>query len=176
MTKILEMILEHDIRPEQVERLDVGTNHNMPNALIHHRPTDELQAKFSMEFCVAILLLQRRGGLPEFTHQVVNRPDVQEMIGKVHFGVHPKAEAAGYDKMTTLIEIHLKDGRRYSARADFGKGSPSNPMSYDEVSEKFRGCTEFACWDTSRSERIIETVRNLEELGSLRELASLLAH
>ena len=176
MTKMLEMIFEHDIRPEQVERLDVGTNHNMPNALIHHRPTDELQAKFSMEFCVAILLLQRRGGLPEFTHQVVNRPDVQEMIGKVHFGVHPEAEAAGYDKMTTLIEIHLKDGRRYSARADFGKGSPSNPMSFDEVAEKFRGCAEFACWDTSSSERIIETVRNLEELGSLRELASLLAH
>jgi 2-methylcitrate dehydratase PrpD len=176
MTKVLEMILEHDIRPEQVERLDVGTNHNMPNALIHHRPTDELQAKFSMEFCVAILLLQRRGGLPEFTNEVVNRPDVQEMIGKVHFGVHPEAEAAGYDKMTTLIEIHLKDGRRYSARADFGKGSPSNPMSYDEVAEKFRGCAEFASWDTSRSERIIETIRNLEELGSLRELASLLAH
>ncbi len=176
MTKLLEMIFEHDIRPEQVERLDVGTNHNMPNALIHHRPTDELQAKFSMEFCVAILLLQRRGGLPEFTNQVVNRPDVQEMIGKVHFAVHPEAEAAGYDKMTTLIEIHLKDGRRYSARADFGKGSPSNPMSYDEVAEKFRGCAEFACWDTSRNERIIDTVRNLEALGSLRELASLLAH
>lgn len=176
MTKMLEMILEHDIRPEQVERLDVGTNHNMPNALIHHRPTDELQAKFSMEFCVAILLLQRRGGLPEFTNKVVNSPDVQEMIGKVHFGVHPEAEAAGYDKMTTLIDIYLKDGRRYSARADFGKGSPSNPMSFDEVAEKFRGCAEFACWDTSRSERIIESVRNLEALGSLRELASLLAN
>jgi len=98
------------------------------------------------------------------------------MIGKVHFAVHPEAEAAGYDKMTTLIEIHLKDGRRYSARADFGKGSPSNPMSYDEVAEKFRGCAEFACWDASRSERIIDTVRNPEALGSLRELASLLAH
>ena len=41
----------------------VGTNQNMPNALIHHRPRTELQAKFSMEFCMAILLLERRAGL-----------------------------------------------------------------------------------------------------------------
>ena len=55
MTEMLRLIREHDIRPEQVERVRVGTNHNMPNALIHHRPTNELQAKFSMEFCMAIL-------------------------------------------------------------------------------------------------------------------------
>ncbi len=175
MTKMIELIRENDIKPEQVDGIDVGTNHNMPNALIHHRPTDELQAKFSMEFCMAILVLRRRGGLPEFTDEVVNRPDVQEMIGKVHFGVHPEAEAAGYDKMTTIIDIHLKDGRTVSGRADFGKGSPSNPMSYDEAADKFRECAEFARWDESSTEQIVETVRKLETLDSVRHLTKLLA-
>lgn len=174
MTKMLELIREHDIQPEQVERVDVGTHHNMPNALIHHRPRNGLEAKFSMEFCMAILLLERRGGLPEFTDEVVSRADVQEMIAKVRFGVHPEAEAAGYDKMTTLIDIHLSDGRTLSGRADFGKGSPSSPMSYDEVADKFRECARFARWDASRMERIVETVGRLEELGSVRELTSLL--
>ena len=82
----------------------------MPNALIHHRPTNELQAKFSMEFCMAILLLERKAGLEQFTDEVVNRPDVQAMIEKVDFGVHPEAEAAGFDKMTTIIEVELDDG------------------------------------------------------------------
>jgi len=149
---MLELILENDIKPEDVERVDVGTNHNMPNALIHHQPKNELQAKFSMEFCMAILLLERRGGLPEFTDEVVNRDDVQAMIAKVKFGVHPEAEAAGYDKMTTIIDIHLKDGRTISGRSDFGKGSPANPMSYDEEADKFRGCAEFAGWDQARTE------------------------
>ncbi|MDW5378033.1 MmgE/PrpD family protein [Halomonas sp. HP20-15] len=170
MTRMLELILEHDIKPGDVDRVNVGTNHNMPNALIHHRPVNELQAKFSMEFCMAILLLERRGGLPEFTDEVVNRSDVQEMLGRVHFGVHPEAEAAGYDKMTTIIDIHLKDGQTISGRADFGKGSPANPMSYDEVADKFRGCAEFAGWDASKTESLIETVRHLEDLASVREL------
>ena len=48
-------------------KVRVGTNRHMPNALIHHRPKNELQAKFSMEFCMAILLLERKAGLAEFT-------------------------------------------------------------------------------------------------------------
>ena len=147
----------------------------MPNALIHHRPTDELQAKFSMEFCMAILLLERRGGLAEFTDDVVNRADVQEMIRRVDFGTHPEAEVAGYDKMTTIIDIHLRDGRTVSGRADFGKGSPANPMSYDDVADKFRGCAAFANWDTERAEQIVEMVRGLESLDAVRDLTRLLA-
>ncbi len=174
MTTMLDLIVEHDIRPEDVERVAVGTNHNMPNALIHHRPVDELQAKFSMEFCIAILLLERRGGLPEFTDEVVNRDDVKAMIEKIDFGVHPDAEAAGYHKMTTIIDIELTDGRRLSGRADFGKGSPANPMSYEEVADKFFGCVEFARFDIARAERIVSLVRELEQLDTVRELTALL--
>ena len=97
------------------------------------------------------------------------------MINRINFGVHPEAEAAGYDKMTTIIDIHMKDGEVISGRADFGKGSPANPMSYDEVADKFRGCAEFAEWDKGKTEQIIETVRTLEQLKSVRELTSLLA-
>jgi 2-methylcitrate dehydratase PrpD len=175
MTKMLELIVEHDIQPDQVERVDVGTNHNMPNALIHHQPTNELQAKFSMEFCMAILLLERRGGLPEFTDEAVNRDDVKAMIARVNFGIHPEAEAAGYDKMTTIIDIHLRDGRTISGRADFGKGSPANPMSYDEAADKFRGCAEFARWDQAKTEDIISVVREIETIESARVLTPLLS-
>src|SRR6185369_4986847 len=143
MGAMLDLIRKHDIRPEQVKHVSVGTNHNMPNALIHHRPKNELQAKFSMEFCMAILLLERRGGLEEFTDEVVNRPDVQAMIERIDFGVHPEAEAAGFDKMTTIIEIELTDGRRIKGQADFGKGSPANPMSDEELAEKFRQCARW---------------------------------
>ncbi len=124
---------------------------------------------------MAILLLERKAGLSEFTDAVVNRPDVQAMIQKVEFGVHPEAEAAGYDKMTTIIEIALTDGRQITGRADFGKGSPANPMSYDEVADKFRGCAAFSRWPRSKAEGVIALVRRLEELRDVRELTALLS-
>jgi 2-methylcitrate dehydratase PrpD len=175
MTLMRSLIRDRDLRPEQIARVRVGTNQNMPNALIHHRPTTELQAKFSMEFCMAILLLERKAGLPEFTDEVVNRPDVQAMIQKIEFGVHPEAEAAGYDKMTTILEIELTDGRTIAGRADFGKGSPANPMTYDEVADKFRECAAFSRWPADRADRVVDMVRRLEQLRDIRELVSLLS-
>ena len=174
MTEMRRLIAENRIRPEDVVRVRVGTNHNMPNALIHHRPTNELQAKFSMEFCMAILLLEGRAGLAEFTDEVVHRDDVKAMLEKVDFVVDDEAEAAGYDKMTTIINISLKDGRTISGRADFGKGSPANPMSYDEVADKFRECAEFARFPKDKAESVVAMVRDLETLATIDRLMSVL--
>jgi 2-methylcitrate dehydratase PrpD len=170
MTEMRRLIAENGIKAEDVVRVRVGTNHNMPNALIHHRPTNELQAKFSMQFCMAILLLEGRAGLAEFTDEVVHRDDVKAMIEKVDFVVDDEAEAAGYDKMTTIIDITLKDGRKISGRADFGKGSPANPMSYEEVSEKFRETAGFARLPAAKIEDVIAMVRDLESLDSIDRL------
>src|SRR3546814_19144773 len=115
----------------------------MPNALIHHRPTDELQGKFSMQFCMAILLLDGRAGLNEFVDEVINRPDVKAMIEQVDFVVDERAEAAGYHKMTTYIDIDLKGGRKLSGMADFGTGSPADPLSFSAGATKLhRECEE----------------------------------
>jgi 2-methylcitrate dehydratase PrpD len=175
MGLMLDLIASHDIRPNEVARVRIGTNRHMPNALIHHRPTTELQAKFSMEFCMAILILERKAGLAQFTDEVVNRRDVKKMIEKIEFGVHPEAEAAGYEKMTTIIDIDLADGRAVSGRADFGKGSPVNPMTDEELADKFRECARWGKLPRSHVEKVIERVFSLEKLKSVRELTKLLA-
>jgi len=174
MAVMLDLVHRQDLRPERIRRVSVGTNHNMPNALIHHRPRTELQAKFSMEFCMAILLIERKAALSEFTDEVVNRPDVQAMIEKIDFGTHPEAEAAGFDKMTTIVEIETDDGRVVKGVADFGKGSPANPMSDAELSDKFRQCAAWGGFDRERTERVLDLAWRIETLNDVGELTKLL--
>jgi 2-methylcitrate dehydratase PrpD len=174
MTKMKQLIAENNITAKDVRRVRIGTNSNMPNALIHHQPQNELQAKFSMEFCMAILLLEGRAGLTEFTDEVVLRPDVKEMVAKVDFVVDDRAEAAGYHLMTTYIDIELTDGRTISGMADFGKGSPANPMSYNEVADKFLECAEFANWDNGKANEVVAMVADLEKLPDIHGLMALL--
>jgi 2-methylcitrate dehydratase PrpD len=171
MAVMAELIREHGIRAADVERVTVGTNSNMPNALIHHRPANELQAKFSMEFCMAILLLEGRAGLEEFTDEVVERDDVRALIERVDFRVDPVAEAAGFDKMTTLVAIELRDGRRLEGRADFGKGSPANPMTDAELADKFHQCAAWGRVPRERAAAILERLWRLEDLPDLHDLA-----
>ena len=125
---------------------------------------------------MAILLLEGRAGLNEFTDEVVLRPDVKRMIEKVDFVVDKEAEAAGYHKMTTLIDIELASGRKISGRADFGKGSPAMPMTYNEVADKFRENAEFAQFPKQRAEEVVAMVRELESLPAISTLMNALAH
>lgn len=174
MTEMMRLIQQNDIRPEQVERIECGANHDMYQALLRHDPKTGLEGKFSMEFCLAILVLERKAGLPQFTDAVVNRPDVRAMIGKVKYYIDPQAEAAGFDKMTSLLKVTLAGGRVITGQATFGKGSPADPMSYAEVADKFRGCAEYAHWPKAKTESLIAQVGALESVTDMRKLTPLL--
>ena len=176
MGELMRMIQQNDIKSADVDKVDIGANHAMLTSLLHHRPTTGLQGKFSMEFCLSILLLDRKAGLKEYQDAVTRRPDVQEMIGRINFYVDPEAEKVGLDKMTSILAIHLKNGKVITGRADMAKGSPTNPMSYAEVADKFRGSAEFAKWPAAKAESIITYVRTLENASDIRQLAALLSH
>ena len=168
MGALLDLLNQHDIRASDVRSVRVGTNRHMPNALIHHRPKDSLAAKFSMEFCMAILVLERRAGLAQFTDDVVNRPDVQAMIERVEFVADPAADEGGFREMTSIIDIELVDGRTFHTRAEFGKGSPANPMTDAELIDKFHGCLDWAGMPSAVGQEVAARVLALEDETSLR--------
>src|SRR5260370_264062 len=162
MTELARMIEANNIQAAQVEKIDVGANHNMTTTLLHHQPKTGLEAKFSMEFCIAILLLEHKAGLKEFSDRVVQRADVQEMIRRVNFYVDPEAESAGYDKMTSLLKIHLKNGSFVAGRTDFRKGSPANPITFEEAAAKFSGFSQYVDWPKGKTKKIIAFFRSFD--------------
>jgi 2-methylcitrate dehydratase PrpD len=96
------------------------------------------------------------------------------MMSKINFYVDPAAESAGFDKMTSILKITLKDGKVITGQAAFGKGSPANPMSFEEAASKFRGCAEFAEWPEAKTNKIIEFVKTLETVPDVSALSPLL--
>jgi len=62
-----------------------------------------------------------------------------------------------------------------TGRAEFAKGSPANPMSFDEAATKFRGCAEFAEWPKAKTEKIIIFVKALETASDMSALSPLLS-
>ncbi|HWE13111.1 MAG TPA: MmgE/PrpD family protein [Solirubrobacteraceae bacterium] len=174
MTAFSDLMRAHRLRADDVAEVRVGTNRHMPNALIHHRPNDHLAAKFSMEFCIAILLLRGRAGLPEFRDEVVRDPEVRATIEKVRFEVDPEADAAGYNNMTSIIRVRLNDGREVEGRAAFAKGSPANPMTGEELEEKFLGCLDAGGVDRDAGARAAELILALEDQPDLGAITALL--
>lgn len=75
--------------------------------------------------------------------------------------------------MTSILDLHLKDGRTISGRADYAKGSPSDPMSFEEVAAKFQDCARFAHWPTAKADALVERVRKLEDVPDVRTITAL---
>lgn len=136
----LAVVREHDVRPDQVARIVVGTNSNVPNALIHSRPHTGLEAKFSMQFCMAMAVLRRRAGLAEFTDAEVHRPDVVAFLPRCELEVDPELEAMGYQHVRSRVRIELTDGRVLSGEAEWAHGYPTMPLDRDGLWDKFLDC------------------------------------
>jgi 2-methylcitrate dehydratase PrpD len=183
MDEMLRLIQQNDIKAADVEKVEVGGNLSNYRTLFQHHPTTGLQGKFSMEYAMAILLLERKATLSSFTDAVVQRPEVQDMIGRVHYAVDPefnKLELQGASLQAMLVEqsglkIYLKSGKVISGVTKPAKGSPENPMTYEEVADKFRGNAEFAKWPAQKAAVVIDLVKSLETAPDVSRLTAALA-
>jgi 2-methylcitrate dehydratase PrpD len=171
---ILELASKHELRAEEIEAIEVGTNSNVPNALIYPMPETALEAKFSIPFCMAIGVIERRAGLGEFTDRKVRDPRVRELMERVRLYVDEELEALGYDQVRSRVRVRLRDGRVIEGRADVARGHPSKPMGWMEIVEKFRDCSRRAI-ARREADRAVELTAALEDLPRVAPLIAALA-
>jgi 2-methylcitrate dehydratase PrpD len=134
-----------------------------------------------MEFAVAILLVDGKAGLGQFTDASVRRAEVQDMTGRVRYYADPEFDTLGRDgafqavlEEPAVVKMYMKDGRLLTTRTEPAKGSPKNPMTYEEVADKFRTNAEFARWPPAKTESIITLVRSLERAPNMAALTAAL--
>lgn len=171
---MLEMIQNYNIKPEEVESIICAGSYTTPQMLIHSRPQTALEGKFSIEFCVALALLERRVELSQFRDEKVKDPRLQEVIKKVSFMVRPDLDnIENSGNPSTTVKILLKDGREISQTVDEAKGTPARPLSSAELKGKFHQCVKGILSKKDR-EKAIEMIENMEELKEITNLTDLL--
>lgn len=178
MTGMLEIMGERGLSADDVTRIVVRTNPRIHATLAHHDPKTAMEARFSMEFCLAVALVEGKAGLAEFTDAATARPDIRAAMDRITFDVFETPDVletpgADYTNMTTLLDIGLRDGQTIAKRIDWAIGSAQAPMSYEEIAQKFRGCAAHAEWPADRTEALIEKVADLERLEDVGTLARL---
>jgi 2-methylcitrate dehydratase PrpD len=166
----LHLKREHDIRYEDVERMQVSipplryARHYAPEV------TTGLRGKFAINYVVALCILDGKLELATFTDEKVNQPQVQEALSKVQVICDETIPEPG---PYCPVIVELKNGARLSYTAKVPKGHPQNPMTESEVEEKFLGNARLAIAEES-ARKLIELVRGLEAVRNLREVTALL--
>src|ERR1700752_609664 len=96
---ILDLVKQHDLRADDIDRVDVGTNSNVPNALIYPMPKTALEGKFSIPFCMSIAVIERKAGIAQFQDRKVRDKKVVEFMQRVTLHVDDELEKLGYDQV-----------------------------------------------------------------------------
>jgi 2-methylcitrate dehydratase PrpD len=119
---------------------------------------------------MAIAVIERKAGIAQFQDRKVRAKKVVELMKRVTLYVDEELERLGYDQVRSRVRVKLKDGRVVEDRYDVARGHPTKPMSWPELTEKFRDCAGLVL---SRK-NIDETIRLLEQLQDLKSLRPLL--
>ncbi len=113
-----------------------------------HRPANEYGAKFSCPFNVAVAFVTGEAGLAAFSEKTVRDPRVLELAGKVRYVVDPNNPYP--NAYTGHIRMTLKDGRVMEERQPHIRGGAQEPLTREEIENKFRLNCEYGGWGKDR--------------------------
>jgi 2-methylcitrate dehydratase PrpD len=167
------------VRPEiapHVKEIDAVRVSVSPGTMMVLRkapPQSGLEGKFSMEYVVAAALAHGEVTLSTFLDETVSRPDLKELAARVRVsedGPPSNAPIGG----SAVVEIAFRDREPIrSRRAEVPRGDPQNPLSWAQLTDKFRDCAT-PVLDPEQIERAIGIFETMDDLASIRELASTL--
>jgi len=165
---MLDLVNKHEIRPEQIDKIDCVAPYRTTKILLHPNPANKLEAKFSMNFVMAVAVTDRRVGLDQVTDDKIKDPVIQELMRKVTLHGYEGPE----DRPET-VTVRLKDGNEYSDGALNSRGHAEIPLTRDELIAKYEECAKRVLKD-SAIERSIELIEDLEALDNIQELMNIL--
>lgn len=160
---LLEMMAEADIQPDKVAALEIHVRIANFRNLPFDQPKNEMEARFSMHYCLARAL--QTGGLSvdDFTAEGAARHAGDALLSKVSMTHYSAEEEAKQDGLPHLLKITLSDGTVFERSRALPKGSMSDPFTAEDRRAKFLDC----CRDIAEASFIFERLESLSEESDL---------
>jgi 2-methylcitrate dehydratase PrpD len=100
------------------------------------RPTTPYGAKFSLPYCIALVLVEGQAGVDGFSDTRTRDPRILAVAEKVRYVLDPTLPYPR--RFTGHVRVELADGRVLEETQDAPRGGPEYPLSPEELQEKFR--------------------------------------
>jgi len=119
------LIAEHGIKAEQVAYVKAGVYHKAWELCRAYQTQTEAKAKFSLPYCIAVMLLYGQTTLSEFAEEILQSDEVKEFASRITVEEVPEFTAAYPTLRYERIEIGLKDGSVVEKTVDLPEGRPA---------------------------------------------------
>lgn len=170
-----EILRANNIDSGSIDHIIVKTNRSAFNLCCEplaekRRPPTRRSAMFSIPYILANYLVKRKVLFEDF--EDLAEPAVLQLVSRIRPEVDPALDMLGVSAAPTVVEIVLAGGEKLSARVDYIKGHPKNPVDFAGCVAKFRQCASYSARHlTDRQlEEVIGSIDHLEDVEDVRSI------
>jgi len=167
---MLEIVRAHKIEPGQVSEINVWIHARRLEHTNRPDPRSALEAKFSVQYCVARALMHGKVLLEHFEGNAFRDPDARKITQQVRAAPYTDAQFDPSNHFAGQVAITLAGGQSYSASVECAAGRSSRaPLPPELLKTKFENCAGRVL-SPEQVARIHVLIQNLEQVQSIRQL------
>lgn len=169
----LSLVREHQLKPEEIAAVRIKASpreYNHTTTPAKKYPRNAENADHSAFYMTAIAIKDQTVGPEQMAPEKYADPVVQELIERITVEPDPSMPWKGFQGSS---EITTRDGRRLFKRIDTPHGLGDDPLSDDELENKF-GEMASKYLSEAQIRKIFDTVWNVERLPDMGSLASMM--
>lgn len=172
----LEIVGKYHPDPEKIKKILIRSSKYTMRLLAEERkwhPKNIVDLQFSMPYQAAVAFRNGKVTVDEFDVKYIEDEIIKKLISETTVVEDPVFEKRYPEHYSSAVKITMQDGTEYEAVIDDPKGDWRNPVTYEDVENKFRTLANKIYKSPERTEKIIKFIDTLENQEDMSELMSL---
>ena len=166
---MLALVRRHDVRPEQVVRIQAWIHSRRLQHTNRPAPASALDCKFSLQYCLVRALLDRQVVLQQFEDDCWLDPRIPGLLAKVEVAPYDASQFDPSNHFGGEVKVTLDDGRILQDRVEQPLGrTSSNPLPPDLLRGKFVACAGHVL----EQGRAVEVAAAIERFEAVADVAA----
>ncbi|MFH2056073.1 MAG: MmgE/PrpD family protein [bacterium] len=177
VTAALKLVKEKNVKWEEIEEVKVFTIHRAVDILADptkYHPKEKETADHSMPYCVGAAIMDRMVTPLQFLPERIADQKLIDFIQKIKVLADDELEAQFPKLQPSRVEFRMKSGETLTQSVDYAKGDPREPMTEEDLMDKFYGLTKPYTSDEHRA-RIAADIKTLEKFDRIETFVASLA-
>jgi 2-methylcitrate dehydratase PrpD len=171
---MLDLVRRHDLREEAVADIECWTHARRLEHTNRPDPQSGLEAKFSLQYCLARALTNRAIRIEHFEGDAFRDPAVQAILPRVHAAAYTTAQFPAGNHLGAEVKVTTVGGKVLSGKINEALGrTGANPLPMERLREKFENCIGRALPGLC-ARTLADMIEQLETLADMRALSALL--
>ena len=171
---ILQIMQSHQLKPSDVKQIRVGVlsaGFSLVADPIEKKrhPQTIVDAQFSMPFGAVLAVLFKKAGLDQYTMQNIHSRELLDLMVRVDCYKDESLDVMYPAKWPAEAIIETTDGKTLTSRMEYPKGDPENPLSWQDIQDKFLNMVS-TVFSAKQANNIIGCVENLEKIDDIRSV------